>query len=148
MSSFNQVVLLGHMTRDVEMVNLPSGSTLATFGIAVNEVWKDKSGEKKEYVTFLDCKAFGKTGEMIHQYLGKGDPILMTGHLRQERWEDKKEGVNRSKIVVMVDRFTFVGSKKDSGERPGPSRSTGVVKVKGETSEQELPFLDEEDLPF
>lgn len=111
MPSFNQIHLMGHLTRDIEMSFLPSNMAVAKFGMAINHKWTTQGGEKKEEVCFVDCVAFGKTGEVINQYCKKGDALFVVGRLRYETWE-AKDGTKRSKHSVTVDKFQFVGGKK------------------------------------
>lgn len=113
MPSFNKVILIGHITRDVTAKTIGE-SSLAEFGIAVNEKYKTKSGEQRENVLFIDCAAWGRTGEVIAQYFGKGKPILVEGKLKMDVWEDKNGGGKRSKISLTVDSFAFVGGNKES----------------------------------
>ena len=78
-------------------------------GLAVNRVWRDAEGQQKEEVTFVDVDAFGKQAETIGQYMQKGRPILVEGRLKLDQWEDKNTGQNRSRLGVVLERFTFVG---------------------------------------
>ena len=117
MSSYNKVILVGNLTRDLELRFTPQGTAVAEFGIAINETWKDKSGQKQESVSFFDCTLFGKSAEGLADYLKKGRKILVDGKLRQDRWQDEKTGQNRSKIKILVDRVTFLGGAKDGGSK-------------------------------
>ena len=109
MASFNKVILMGNLTRDPEMRYTPSGTAIAKLGLAVNRVWRDAEGQQKEEVTFVDVDAFGKQAETIGQYMQKGRPILVEGRLKLDQWEDKNTGQNRSRLGVVLERFTFVG---------------------------------------
>ena len=102
--SFNQVTLMGNMTRDPEGKFATSGMAISSFTIAVNRKWKDK-----EEVSFIDCTAFGKTAELIQKFFTKGKPILVSGRLKQDTWEDRNTGQKRSKLGVIVETMTFVG---------------------------------------
>jgi single-strand DNA-binding protein len=108
MADFNRVVLMGNMTRDPVLSYTPSNVAVCEIGLAVNRKWKDRDGNQKEEVCFVDCVAYGGTGEVIHRYLGKGKPILIEGRLRYREWTSK-EGQKRSKLEVLVESFTFVG---------------------------------------
>lgn len=119
MPNFNRVILAGHLTRDPEVKTLPSGTTLAEFGIAVNRSWKTESGEKKDRASFFDCKAFGKRGEVIAQYVKKGQALLVEGELEQERWESK-EGQKRSRVTINVTGFTFLAGRSQSEREDSP----------------------------
>ena len=97
MANFNKVLLMGNLTRDQQLKYLPTTNTaVAEFGIAVNRKWKAPTGEDREEVCFVDCSAFGKTGELINQYFQKGKPIFVEGRLKLDQWEDKQGGGKRS----------------------------------------------------
>jgi single-strand DNA-binding protein len=83
--------------------------------VAVNRKWTNDAGEKQEEVTFLDVDAWGKTAETIAQWFRKGSPILITGRLKQETWDDKQTGQKRSKVKIVLDRFEFCGETKGTG---------------------------------
>ena len=115
MSSYNRVVFMGNLTRDPEQREMPSGMKVSTFGIAVNERWTGKDGEKREDVMFLDVDVFGSQGEVIMQYFSKGKPILVEGKLKYRTWESD-DGSKRSKHSMVLDRFSFVGDRgSDNG---------------------------------
>lgn len=105
----NKVLLGGRLTRDVELKR--AGETpLAVFGIAINRTFKTRDGEKREDVVFVDCEAWGRTAETIHQYVKKGDPLFVEGRLRFSQWD--QDGQRRSRLTVTVETFQFVGSKE------------------------------------
>lgn len=136
MTTFNRVILAGNLTRDPEIRYLPTGLTVATFSIAVNDPRVKSGGESKEEVYFFDITAFGKLGEVSAEYLKKGRPILVEGKLRQSRWE--KDGQKRSKIEVVADNIQFLGSRGGEGrggDDPGPSASPGAGP-----SDEDVPF--------
>ena len=115
MASYNKVLLMGNITRDIELRTLPSQNSVAQIGLAVNRKWRDQSGELKEEVTFVDCDAFGKTAENIAKFFSKGRPIFIEGRLRLDTWKDKTDGSNRSKLKVVIENFQFVESKGGGG---------------------------------
>src|ERR1700679_3281210 len=118
MANFNKVLLMGNLTRDPQLKYLPSTNLpVAEFGIAVNRKWKAPTGEDREEVCFVDCSAFGKTGELINQYFTKGKPIFIEGRIKYDSWEDKQGGGKRSKISVVIENFQFVGGR--DGGAPG-----------------------------
>ena len=110
MQGFNKVILAGNLTRDPELRYTPSGLAIAKFGLAVNRRWKDQNGEQKEEVTFVDVDAFGKQAELIGQYVKKGQPLLVEGRLKLDTWEDKQTQQKKSKLGVVVEGMTFLGS--------------------------------------
>jgi single-strand DNA-binding protein len=111
MANFNKVILMGNLTRDPELRYSNSGKAIGKIRIAVNREWKDKSGESKKETSFFDCTSFGKAAELISQYTEKGSPLLIDGRLKQESWETD-QGEKRSKIVVIIENFQFVGGRK------------------------------------
>jgi single-strand DNA-binding protein len=114
MASFNRVILLGNITRDIEVKYLQSGTAVTEIGLAVNERYKNQSGEWVEDVVFVDVTLWGRTAEIASEYLGKGSPVLIEGRLKLDRWE--KDGQKHSKLRVTCDRMQMVGAK---GERQG-----------------------------
>ncbi|MGH7157787.1 MAG: single-stranded DNA-binding protein [Candidatus Saccharimonadales bacterium] len=106
---FNKVILMGNLTRDPEVRTTPSGQSVANFSLAVNRTWKGQDGNTQEAVSYIDCVAWGKTGEIIAQYVQKGRPLLVSGRLDQRSWDDKESGQKRSKVEVVVEDFNFVG---------------------------------------
>ena len=110
MASFNKVVLVGNLTRDPELRYTPKGTAIAKLGLAVNRVWTNESGEKKEEVTFVDVDVFGRTAENVGQYMRKGRPILIEGRLKLDQWDDKQTGQKKSKLGVVAETVQFLGS--------------------------------------
>ena len=140
MANYNKVILMGHLTRDPELKTLPNSDTqVCDFALAVNRRWKDGSGNDREEVLFIDCAAFGKTGQTIGESLTKGRPIHIEGHLRLEQWE-QEDGQRRSKIRVVVEQFRFVDRKPGSGQAAnnrGPKSGRGRSGGRnGRTTEQ------------
>src|SRR5215213_8677844 len=115
MASFNQVILMGNLTRDPQLKFLPSQTAVAEFGVACNRKFTTQSGEQREEVTFVDCTAFGKTAENINKYFTKGKPIFIEGRLKYDQWEDKQGGGKRSKLTVHVNNFQFIGGRDGGG---------------------------------
>ncbi len=123
---FNKVILMGNLTRDPEVRSLPSGQSVTSFALAVNRSWRGQDGEQHEAVSFIDCVAWGKPGEIIAQYLTRGNPILVSGRLDQRSWDDKESGQKRSRVEVIVEDFNFVGGTGErSGGAPASSGSAG-----------------------
>ena len=107
MANLNKVMLMGNITRDLELKYLPSQTALCDFGIAVNRTWTAPDGVKKEEVTFVDCTCFGKTAEILAKYKKKGDPLFIEGRLKLDQWE-AQDGTKRSKLKVVVENFQFL----------------------------------------
>jgi single-strand DNA-binding protein len=122
MASYNKVILIGNLTRDPELRYTPKGMAIASFGLAVNRTWKTETGESKEEVTFVDIDAFGRQAEVIGQYMKKGRALLVEGRLKLESWEDKQTKQKRSKLLVILEAFTFLDSGR-SDTAPGGAPS-------------------------
>ena len=145
MANFNKVMLMGNLTRDPELKYLPSGMAVTNLGLAVNRTWTDReSGEKREEVCFVDLEAWGRTAETMNEYLQKGRTVFIEGRLRQQRWETD-DGQNRSKHVVVIDSFQFVGGRQDGSEQgghsqPGDTASQSSASDAGPATEDDIPF--------
>lgn len=151
--NFNKVFLMGNLTRDIELrYGGPSNTAIAKLGIAVNRRWRTAEGENREETTFVDCDAFGRTAEVLSQYLKKGRPVFIEGHLRLDTWE--KEGQKQSKLKVVIDSFQFVDSKDGGGGEGGPApRSSGgggAVRTRPASPSAPPAYepVGEEDIPF
>jgi single-strand DNA-binding protein len=119
----NIAIVKGNLTRDPELKYTPKGTAVCSLSIAVNEVWNDDQGQKREKVHFFDVTAWGKRAETVNQYFHKGKPILVTGRLQQESWDEKETGQKRSKVKIVMDSFDFCGDTKagDQRQRGGES---------------------------
>ena len=129
---FNKVTLMGNLTRDVEMRTTPSGQSVANFSLAVSRSWKGQDGQTQEQTSFINCVAWGKAGEIIAQYVKKGDALLVSGRLDQRSWDDKESGQKRSTIEVNVEDFNFIGGNRggDNSSAPAPASSPSSSKSK------------------
>ena len=116
MGDLNVVTILGRLTRDVELKQT-NGGTVARFSLA-NGYRKKQGSEYVEATNFIDCVAFGKTGEAIHKYVSKGQRLLVSGALRWSSWES--DGKKHSKLEVLVESFNFI-ERKESGKQSGPT---------------------------
>lgn len=152
MANFNKVILAGNLTRDPELRYTPKGTAIARIGMAINRTWKSETGESKEEVTFVDADAFGRTAEVIAQYLKKGRPILVEGRLKLDQWEDKNTKQKVSKLRVVVEGFQFLDSGRGGDGAPGDgarsNRSSAPAQSVPEPAEPEAPAPEEDDVPF
>ncbi len=110
---YNRVIMIGNLTRDIELRYLPSGSAIAKSSIATSHRYKTQTGEQKEEVCFLEFSVFGKSGEILNQYVKKGSKVLLEGRLIYEQWT-AQDGSNRSRHSLRVDNFKFLDSKGDA----------------------------------
>ena len=129
MASFNRVTLLGNLTRTPEVRYTPSGTAVASFGLAINRRYRQGT-ETKEEVCYVDVTAFGAQAEAIGEYLAKGSPALIDGRLRWHQWE--KDGHRFSKLDVVADRVQFLTRRED---RP-PEADAGP----GDLDDSDIPF--------
>jgi len=147
MRGFSKAIITGNLTRDPELRTTPNGASVCSFSVAVNRVYRDSNGEQKEDVSFIDCSAWGKLGEMINQYAKKGTGVLVSGRLDQRSWEDKTTGQKRSRVEIVVEDFNFTGG----GNRDGGSSSSSSFGA-ANMAEAPAPSADEEidlsDVPF
>jgi len=110
---FNKIILVGNLTRDIELRYAQSGTAIANTAIATSRKFT-QNGEKKEEVCFVDITFFGRSGEVANQYLRKGSKILVEGRLNFEQWVDKQSGQKRSKHSVIAETMQMLDSKGDN----------------------------------
>jgi single-strand DNA-binding protein len=115
--SFNQVILMGNLTRDPELRQIPSGQSVCSFSLALNRSFKNKEGDWQEATDYVDIVAWGPLGERVAQYLSKGRPCLVNGRLQSRSWE--QDGQKRSKLEVVAQDVTFLGGPGGGGNGAG-----------------------------
>lgn len=145
--NLNKVFLIGNLTRDPELKNLPSGTAVVSFGMATNRVWKDKQGEKQEEAQFHNIVVFGRQAEIVNQYLTKGSLALIEGRIQTRSW-DGKDGSKQYRTEIVAETIQF-------GPRSGPGASGTSSSPKTAASKEDMPVIDiegddikPEDLPF
>ena len=145
MRGFSKAIITGNLTRDPELRNTPNGASVCSFSVAVNRTYRDANGEQREEVSYIDCSAWNKLGEMIAQYAKKGSGVLVSGRLSQRSWEDKTDGKKRSRVEIVVEDFNFTGSAGDrsssnSTSAPVDTPSSAPVDDGGEINLSDIPF--------
>lgn len=120
MSSYNRVILMGKLTRDIQLRYTPAGTPVTEIGLAVNDRRKNQHGEWIDEVTFVDVTFWGRTAEVASEYLSKGSSVFIEGRLKLDTWE--KDGQKHSKLRVVCDRMQMLGSP--SGQRAGNNSTT------------------------
>jgi single-strand DNA-binding protein len=115
MASFNRVILMGNLTRDVELRYTGSQLAVTDIGLAVNDKRKNQQGEWIEEVTFVDITLWGRTAEIAAEYLTKGAPVLIEGRLKLDSWE--KDGKKNYKLKVVGENMRLLGTKGGGGGR-------------------------------
>jgi len=113
---YNKVVMVGNLTRDIELRYLPSGAAIAKSAIATSYKYKTSTGEQKDEVCFLDFNIFGRSAEVANQYLRKGSKVLLEGRLVFEQWT-AQDGTNRNRHSLRVDTMKMLDSKADSAQQ-------------------------------
>jgi single-strand DNA-binding protein len=111
--SFNQVTLMGNLTRDPELRTTPNGASVCSFSLALNRSYKNSEGNWTEATDYIDIVAWGPLGERVAQYLTKGRPALVSGRLQSRSWE--QDGNKRSKVEVVAQDVTFLGGPGGGG---------------------------------
>ena len=151
--SFNQVILMGNLTRDPELRNTPNGQSVCSFSLALNRSYKGADGNWQEATDYIDIVAWGPLGERVAQYLTKGRPCLVNGRLQSRSWE--QDGQKRSKVEVNAQDVTFLGGPGDNGggapndtasTKPAPSKQPKKDDVQIDDIGDEPINLD--DIPF
>lgn len=156
---FNQMQIIGNLTKDNDLKYLPSGSAVYKNSVATSHKWKDQSGQNKEEVMFMDIVIFGRSGEIANQYLRKGSKVFLTGRVVLENWL-AQDGTKRSKHILRVETMKMLDSKgtgenhtynpqdqpsgySDTAESNHNYQSPGAMN-------QSLPEIniDEDEIPF
>lgn len=151
----NKVFLYGNLTRDPELKALPSGTQVASFSIATNRTYKDKDGKKVEQADFHNVVAFGRTAEVISQYLSKGRPIFVEGRIQTRSWEGK-DGSKQYRTEIIVDNFQFGASAPGAGGPPSggarPHKESSQSEEQASSAGPGIQYPDEDidpdDIPF
>ena len=155
MANYNKVILAGNLTRDPQLSYTPSQTPVVEFGMAINRRWRGQDGQQRDETCFVDCSAFGRTAEVINQYMKKGRPILVEGRLNFSSWEDK-EGQKRSKLRVVVEQFQFLGGRDSeqgapysSQQAPAPQQPQQQTQAPAAppAAQQQMPPQTEEPAP-
>lgn len=147
--NLNKVFIVGNLTRDPELKSLPSGTAVASFGVATNRVWNNQNGEKQEDTQFHNIVAFGRQAEIVNQYLKKGSSILIEGRLQTQSWEGQ-DGIKRYKTEIVAERIQL--GPRSGGSGGGAPTADNKDEKKADS---DMPVIDlnkeeikSEDLPF
>lgn len=140
---YNKVLLMGNLTRDVELRHTSGNQAVANIGLAVSRRYRGNDGEMKEETTFVDCEAWGKTAETMSKYLQKGRPVFIEGRLKLDTWQDKNDGSNRSKMRVVIENFRFIDSRGGEGGSGG-----GGSRANSNANAESYDHGGEDDIPF
>lgn len=140
MASYNRVILMGNLTRDVQLRYTPAGTPVTEIGLAVNDRRKGQNGEWIDETTFVDVTFWGRTAEVAAEYLSKGSPVFVEGRLKLDTWE--KEGQKHYKLRVVCDRMQMLGGR---GESSGPRAANTNMNIRDEYIEaRSAPHMESE----
>ncbi len=153
MADFNKVMLLGNLTRDPEVRQLPSGTAVADIGLAINRKYRTQQGEDREETCFVTVSVFGRQAETCGQYLHKGSPVFVEGRLKYDSWE--KNGQKQSRLTVQAERVQFLGAPRraEFGDAPARGgerapRSSPAPEPASEPPAEPAGGSDADDVPF
>lgn len=156
--NLNKVFIIGNLTRDPELRQIPSGQAVVSFGVATNRFYIDSSGQKQKQTEFHNVVAWGRNAEIISQYLRKGSSIMVEGRLQTRNWIDQ-QGVKHWRTEIIAERIQLgprtsgfiqdASSSVDSVEEssgmdtivPQPQEPPIVEQDAGDT-------IDVKDIPF
>jgi len=143
----NKALLYGNLTRDPEVRALPSGQQVATFGLATNRTFKNKEGQQQEQTEFHNIVAFGRTAEVMGQYLKKGRPVFVEGRIQTRSWES--EGQKKYRTEIVVDNFQFGPQAGGAGAQDrGTTGDEGSQDMGGDSIQYPDEEINPEDIPF
>ncbi len=146
MANFNRVILVGNMTRDVELKYTPQGTAVTEIGMAVNDRVK-KNDQWVDETTFVDVTLWGRTAEVASEYTGKGSSILIEGRLKLDTWE--KDGKKNYKLRVVGEKLQMLGARRGGGTggSPGVNQDNNQYSDVGEFQESDSP-PPSDNIPF
>ena len=137
MASFNRVILVGNVTRQIDIRYTPNETAVTDVGLAINDRRKNQAGQWMEESTFVDVTLWGRTAEVAGQYLDKGSPVLIEGRLRLESWET--EGQKRTRLKIVGERMQMLGTNKNAKQSSADESEAEAVSATGPTDE-DVPF--------
>ncbi len=152
--NLNKAFIIGNLTRDPELRSLPSGSNVASFGLATNRIWIDSSGQKQQDTQFHNVVTFGKQAETVSQYLKKGSMALIEGRIQTRSWE-AQDGSKRYRTEIVAERIQFgpkrVGTDNNNFNNQEDKQQT-TPKTEKKESLDTIEYPEEnnnpEDIPF
>ncbi len=157
MADYNKILLMGRLTRDPQLNFLPSNTPVVEIGLASSRRFRRQDGTQGEETLFVDCRAFGRTAELVNQYFTKGRPIFIEGRLQLDQWEDK-EGNRRSKHRVFIESFSFIDARDNKQQKRADGQETGYSSDPTEVGSNDHSIstastsahddVDDDDIPF
>lgn len=142
-ANLNRVFLIGNLTREPELRYIPSGQAVASFSVAVNRVYNDKSGQKQKDTSFIRVVVWGRRAEVCGQFLTKGSPVFIEGRIQSRSWQ-AQDGQKRSTVEVIANTVQFLGKGKSDQTHPAEDEIAEDAHAEAETlhdqQDNEVPF--------
>jgi single-strand DNA-binding protein len=138
--NLNRVFLIGNLTRDPEVRFTPRGTAVADLGLAINRIFTDEQGTKKEDTTFVYVTLWGRTAEIAQQYLHKGSPVFIEGRLQLDSWDDRHTGQKSSRLRVVGENVQFLGERPRESTPPPRAPQPRPVGPREQDPDAEIPF--------
>lgn len=159
MANVNKVMLLGNITRDLEVRYTPKGTAVCDLGMAVNRIRTGDNGERIEEVTYVDVTLWGRQAELAGQYLAKGRSVFIEGRLQLDQWDDKQTGQKRQRLRVVGENMQFIGGQTGQGgggsdqpqsqsAGPPPQQQASPPSNQGGAAAADSFDNDDDDIPF
>ena len=145
--NLNKVFIIGNLTRDPELKSLPSGTQVASFGIATNRVWKDAQGQQQQDTQFHNIVVFGRQAETTAQYLKKGSSALIEGRIQNRSW-DGQDGQKKYRAEIIAERVQFGPRSGSTGGGEASTPQAEQSKEKVETIEYPSDDINPDEIPF
>jgi single-strand DNA-binding protein len=138
----NKVIIMGVLGNAPDLKTAGNGNAIVNFSLATSESWKNKQDEKQESTQWHRCVAYGKLGEIIAQYAGKGDKLYVEGKLNTREWQDK-DGNKRQTTEIVVEEMQLMGGKPQGqpAQQQAPQRQPAPKSAADE-------FFGDSDIPF
>lgn len=142
MANVNKVILIGNVTRSIEVKFTPKGTAVAATSLAINRTYKDDSGQKHEEATFVDVELWGRLAEIAGEYVKKGNPLYIEGRLKQESWEEKETGKKRTRLKVVAESLQLLGARptKPAAEKPESEEPAPPIERPAPAADDDIPF--------
>ncbi|MCX6746329.1 MAG: single-stranded DNA-binding protein [Candidatus Parcubacteria bacterium] len=147
--NLNKAMIIGNLTRDPEVRTTPQGTSVASFGVATNFVWKDANGQKQEKAEFHNVVAWRKLADIIGQYLKKGSKVYIEGRLQTRDWTGQ-DGVKRYRTEIIADNMIMLDSRGAGAQPAAPQSDLPTIEEPAPIKETESDSdeIKLEDIPF
>jgi single-strand DNA-binding protein len=159
--SVNKAILVGRLGRDPETRYTSGGQAVASFTLATDESFKDRSGQRQKRTEWHRIVLWGKLAEIAQQYLKKGSQVYIEGRIQTRQWEDKRDGQKRSTTEIVASGMKFLGGGRAEGAAAGASAGAGGGPTHARSVDADFdpagpppeehvsgPEISDEDIPF